>query len=86
MSSVRISAAFPLPQLLSARPARIPALETNNRCDEVRLSKGGIMTTLLMAFVFVALLLAICHAASAACERELKRHDEDERPQHKKAA
>ncbi len=68
MSSVRICAAFPLLQLLSARPAQIPALESNNQGDEAQLPKGGIMTTLLMTLVFVALLLAICHAASAACE------------------
>ena len=44
------------------------------------------MPTLLTALMFMVVLLAICLVASAACERELTRNAQDEKPQHKKAA
>ena len=44
------------------------------------------MANLLIAIAFVGVLLVIFVLASAACERELHRKDEDEKPRYKKAA
>jgi hypothetical protein len=47
---------------------------------------GALMANLLIAVIFVGVCLVLFSVASLACQRELLRNEQDERPQHKKAA